>query len=199
MDEIEGRRERNKRRKLESITRAARDVFSARGFKDATMRDIATEAGIGYGTLFLYAPSKEALLALVFRAELGRVVDEAFDSMPAQDIRAQIRHMFAVVIRHHEDNPALFMPFLREAVAMDQPEMAGVRQFSREWTARVAGLLKAAEGRGELAAGHDETVVADLLLDSLTAALRRWITGSLTRQALDAHLDCAVTLLCPQR
>lgn len=199
MSKSEGRREQNKRRKLENITRAAREVFSTQGFENATMREIAAEAGIGYGTLFLYAPSKEALLVLVFRSELGRVVDDAFLNMPARDIRAQIRHMFSVVISHHEDNPVLFLPFLREAMAVGLPEMMEIREFNREWRMRVATLLEAARERGELADEHDETIVADLILDTLTVALRRWITGGLTREALDAHLDCAIALLCPTR
>lgn len=198
MDQTGGRRERNKRDKAGRITAAARDVFSRRGFEAATMREIAAEAGIGYGTLFLYAATKEALLVLVFRAELGRVVDDSFRNLPEGGLRARIRHMFDVVIRHHEADPALFQPFLRQGMALGEEDTGGLRSFSLGWRDRLAAHLQEAVARGELSAEQDPVLVAELLLDILPAVLRKWITGGLTRAELDARLDCAVALLCPE-
>lgn len=60
-----GRRERNKQLKLDRITEAARELFSARGVDDVTTQEIAEKADIGTGTLFLYAKTKAELLLLV--------------------------------------------------------------------------------------------------------------------------------------
>lgn len=197
MSGTEGRRERNKRLKLENITNAAREVFSRRGFEEATLREIAAEAGIGYGTLFLYAENKEALLVLVFRSELGRVVDDSFANLPEADVRTQLRHMFAVVIRHHEENPVLFQPFLRQGMALGEAETAELRTFTENWRERLAALLRVAAARGDMALDHDVLIVADLLLDVLAAALRKWITEGISRDELEQRLDAAVALLCP--
>src|SRR5688500_17653505 len=60
-----GRRERNKRDKLERIIAAARDLFDTYGVDAVTTQQIADRADIGTGTLFLYAKSKSELLLLV--------------------------------------------------------------------------------------------------------------------------------------
>jgi AcrR family transcriptional regulator len=60
-----GRRERNKQQKLERIVQAASELFSAHGVDDVTTQQIADQADIGAGTLFLYAKNKGELLLLV--------------------------------------------------------------------------------------------------------------------------------------
>lgn len=60
-----GRRERNKQEKLDRITAAATELFSAHGVDDVTTQQIADKADIGTGTLFLYAKTKGELLLLV--------------------------------------------------------------------------------------------------------------------------------------
>ncbi|CAH0144613.1 TetR/AcrR family transcriptional regulator [Microbacterium foliorum] len=60
-----GRRERNKQQKLERITAAAAELFTAHGIDDVTTQQIAEKADVGTGTLFLYAKTKGELLLLV--------------------------------------------------------------------------------------------------------------------------------------
>jgi len=60
-----GRRERNKREKLDRITAAARELFAEHGVDEVTTQQIADKADIGTGTLFLYAKTKGELLLLV--------------------------------------------------------------------------------------------------------------------------------------
>src|SRR5215207_11052122 len=60
-----GRRERNKKEKLDRIVAAARELFAERGVDEVTTQEIADKADIGAGTLFLYAKTKGELLLLV--------------------------------------------------------------------------------------------------------------------------------------
>lgn len=55
------RREREQRRR--QIMRAAHDVFSVKGFTKTTMEDIAREAELSPGTLYLYFKNKDELYA----------------------------------------------------------------------------------------------------------------------------------------
>ena len=77
-----GRREENKRDKLERIRKAANDVFLRKGFDDATLREIALVAKVAFGTLFLYAKDKQDLLLLVFDEELPNLSAKAFLRAP---------------------------------------------------------------------------------------------------------------------
>ncbi len=60
---IQERKEREKERRRQQIIIAAKRVFSGKGFNKATMEDIAKEAELSPGTLYLYFKNKEELYA----------------------------------------------------------------------------------------------------------------------------------------
>ena len=60
---IKERKEREKERRRQQILVAAKRVFSDKGFNKATMEDIAHEAELSPGTLYLYFKNKEELYA----------------------------------------------------------------------------------------------------------------------------------------
>lgn len=60
---IQERKERERERRRQQIIVAAKRVFSEKGFNKATMEDIAREAELSPGTLYLYFKNKEELYA----------------------------------------------------------------------------------------------------------------------------------------
>ncbi len=60
---IQERKEREKDRRRQQIIVAAKRVFSEKGFNKSTMEDIASEAELSPGTLYLYFKNKEELYA----------------------------------------------------------------------------------------------------------------------------------------
>src|SRR4026209_929339 len=83
--------------KREAILRAAISVFAPCGYFNSKVADIAREAGVADGTVYLYFKSKEEILQSIF----DRSVDEALGaakerveqlSDPREKLR-QIAHM----------------------------------------------------------------------------------------------------------
>jgi AcrR family transcriptional regulator len=64
---IAERKEREKQQRREEIVQAAEKVFFSRGFEKSTMDDIAEQAELSKGTLYLYFKSKEDLHMAVAR------------------------------------------------------------------------------------------------------------------------------------
>jgi len=60
---IQERKERERGRRRQQIMIAAKRVFSFKGFNKATMEDIASEAELSPGTLYLYFKNKDELCA----------------------------------------------------------------------------------------------------------------------------------------
>jgi AcrR family transcriptional regulator len=60
---IQERKERERERRRQQIIVAAKRVFSDKGFSKATMEDIANEAELSPGTLYLYFKNKDELYA----------------------------------------------------------------------------------------------------------------------------------------
>ena len=62
----EERRQRRGERRREEILAAAAQVFAAKGYHNATTREVAEAADLAEGTIFNYFPSKRDLLIAVF-------------------------------------------------------------------------------------------------------------------------------------
>ena len=58
---IQERKKRERERRRQQIMVAAKNVFAQKGFNKATMEDIAKEAELSPGTLYLYFKNKEEL------------------------------------------------------------------------------------------------------------------------------------------
>ncbi|MGI5379332.1 TetR/AcrR family transcriptional regulator [Streptomyces sp. CA-251387] len=71
-----GRRERNKQEKLDRIVAAASELFAEHGVDEVTTQQIADQADIGTGTLFLYAKTKGELLLLVQNAKYVEALEQ---------------------------------------------------------------------------------------------------------------------------
>jgi TetR/AcrR family transcriptional regulator, mexJK operon transcriptional repressor len=56
-------------RKMETVTRAARELFLDQGFSATSMDAIAKAAGVSKATLYAYFPSKETLFAFLIMTE----------------------------------------------------------------------------------------------------------------------------------
>jgi AcrR family transcriptional regulator len=72
--------ERNRRR----ILHAAADVFTQRGL-DASLDDVAREAGVGVGTVYRRFPDKESLVAELFADRIDTMVAVAEQACAARD------------------------------------------------------------------------------------------------------------------
>ena len=60
---IKERKEKEKEKRRDEIINAAKAVFADKGFRKATMEDIANEAELSPGTLYIYFKNKEELYA----------------------------------------------------------------------------------------------------------------------------------------
>src|ERR1700755_1130677 len=59
-------------RNRERILEVAKEAFTRRG-ANASLDDIANEAGVGAGTLYRHFPSRDALIEAVYRTEVGKL------------------------------------------------------------------------------------------------------------------------------
>ncbi|MCD4721088.1 MAG: TetR/AcrR family transcriptional regulator [Desulfobacula sp.] len=70
------RKQREKKKRKKEIINAARKVFSNKGFRAATMEEIAYEAELSPGTLYLYFKNKEELHTILSIEILKRLADK---------------------------------------------------------------------------------------------------------------------------
>jgi AcrR family transcriptional regulator len=173
-----GQREKNKIDKLHRIKEAARELFLSKGFDDATTRAIASRAGVGIGTVFIYADNKRDLLFLVANDELEETTDKAEAGI--RDDASCLQNLLTVFRHHYEffgRQPELSRLMLREMTFYDSGRQADRFQATRERVIRlVGGIMKKALDRGTIRAPEDSSFVGWVAFCIFQVELRRWLT-----------------------
>ncbi|WP_424937020.1 MULTISPECIES: TetR/AcrR family transcriptional regulator [Bacteria] len=139
----------------DDLIAVARDVFLERGFRGASMDEVARRARVSKATLYREHASKGALYAAVVRhwASAGRdAMRPALELLrDSADVRAGLLALAATMRAGILSPPVLAMRRLVTAEAADQPEVA--RTYLEEsWGANIRALAAAlrsvaAEGR----------------------------------------------------
>lgn len=99
-----GKREANKRKKLDKIARAAKLVFTKNGYDATTMQQIAKMAGVAVGTLFLYAANKRDLAYVATQDDFKMAREKAFEVPETLPLTDQIEQIFLPYFEIHNAN-----------------------------------------------------------------------------------------------
>ena len=94
--------------KPQQIIDAAIRVFARHGYYNSRVSDIAKEAGVASGTIYLYFKTKDDILVTLFREKMAEWVAflrEAITHLP--DAPAKLRRLVALHLRMLEENPDL--------------------------------------------------------------------------------------------
>lgn len=103
----------------ERILEAAAAVIARRGYQRATMKEIAAEAGIAAGTIYLYFASKRDLLLTIADRLLNEAVDRQLEEMAnlaeEQVLRQLLQQRFAFARANEGFIRALFAAIWTDA------------------------------------------------------------------------------------
>jgi TetR/AcrR family fatty acid metabolism transcriptional regulator len=183
--------------KREAILRAATSVFAHNGYFNSKVADIAREAGVADGTVYLYFKSKEDILHSIF----DRGVEEALGAARKQiesvaDPKEKLRQ---IAFLHLERLGAD-----RDLAVVFQVELRGSTKFMEEFSAagfaEYLTLIRATFEEGQRAgvfrADLNAKVVAKILFGALDEMATNWILSKrryklapMADQVLDIFLN----------
>ncbi|HUZ13313.1 MAG TPA: TetR/AcrR family transcriptional regulator [Caulobacteraceae bacterium] len=167
------RRALAKQRTREKIAAAARTLFTERGYDGATIRDIATAAGMSTGAVFANFTDKSDLFAEIVVAERQALVQVMGDAAAAKPPLEAIQAMFEAAAERHLGDLALFRATMSAIWSTGLGELVRNR-FARAAVGDVLGpCLRAGVDCGLLRGSTDLTLVADMLWDCYVSAIRR--------------------------
>jgi len=144
-------------RRREKFAQAAMRLIAKHGLEGVTMRAVATEAGLSYGSLFHYFDSKDELLLYAVRylmsLQTRRVNEYAsrFSGLRALD---ELLCDDAVIDKSSRDSWLVWHTFLYQA-ALQRSFAAMNEELIDGWLERISGHLTDAQQAGEVAAELD--------------------------------------------
>ena len=169
-----GRAERSKRDKRERLIRAARKLFQTKGFEATTTSEIAELADVAKGTLFFHAKSKEALLVMMFREDVGQAIDRAFAKVPDAPFIEQLIYVFGVMLKQNQRNLSLARVFAKQ-LAFVRGERQSVDAVMGGLYQKLHGLIERAKDRGEIARDVDSALLGHNLFALYFAFMVIWL------------------------
>jgi AcrR family transcriptional regulator len=200
-----GQRERNKLDKLRRIKDAARKLFVAKGFDDTTTREIAVRAGVGIGTIFVYAENKRDLLFLIANEELEEVTEKAEAAVnPSASLMQNLLNVAGLHYTYFARQPALSRLVLREMIFYDTGAQAGSFQRTRERLIALFGRSVAlALAQGTVSPTEPPQFVGWTIFAVFQVELRRWLSSDdpdlrVGLKALERALKLVITGLSPK-
>jgi TetR/AcrR family transcriptional regulator, fatty acid metabolism regulator protein len=180
-----------------AILRAAISVFARNGYFNSKVADIAHEAGVADGTVYLYFKSKEEILHSIF----DRSVEEALGAArkrvaEIEDPREKLRQ---IALLHLERLGAD-----RDLAVVFQVELRGSTKFMEEFSATgfaeylalIRSTFEEGQRAGMFRAELNATVVAKILFGALDEMATNWILSKrryklapMADQVLDIFLN----------
>jgi AcrR family transcriptional regulator len=165
-------------RRRQAIVAASYRVFASRGYRAATIADIATELGIGHGTVYRYFTNKRDILVNVLDLVLERITAAAVADDPeaattADEFHAQAGRIGQRLLKVFDRDPGGTRLLLFDAPDVDPVLAQRVRDVLDGFAEVTARYLENGIRRGFLRADLD------------VAASARAINGIMVGRALD--------------
>lgn len=169
---------RNAGGKRERIIASAMRVFAMKGFYGAKVSDIAADAGVADGTIYLYFKSKDDLLISLFEAQMERIIAglrravEGAGEAP-EKLRRFIRTYMALVESNRHGAEVITIELRQSAKFMKEYANPRFAEFLK----LLAGVIDEGQKRGTLAAEMPPPVAARALFGALDELALMWVTS----------------------
>jgi AcrR family transcriptional regulator len=141
-----------------AIREAAMRVVGRKGLAHATVQEIADEAGVAKGTVYLYFRSREEILEKTTRAAVDELLDRLRSAAEeGGGFREVLERVLATQLGYLDEHKDFFRLYFETGDAVGKQRQG--RQASRKrHVAQLVGMLESAAARGEIRAADNERV-----------------------------------------
>jgi TetR/AcrR family transcriptional regulator, fatty acid metabolism regulator protein len=164
--------------KPQQIIDAAVRVFARKGYYNSRVADIAREAGIAAGTIYLYFPTKDAILVTLFREKMAQFVAaarKAISNLP--DAVSKLRHLIRLHFEMLESNPDL-AEVVQVELRQGQKFFRGASaQEVSSYFALIASVIEEGVEQGSFRSSLPVPVATKALFGAMDQLATSWVLG----------------------
>lgn len=161
--------------RLTEILDAAEAVLAEKGFRDATIQDLASQVGLAKGSLYYYIENKEDLLFQVLRRGNLRYL-QVLRADPFITSGAPVSRLLRFIDLHMqqvEHDRSWNTLDERQDVFLDADNLAAINGLRQKTYRILKGILSDGMSAGVFSEGMDPSVAANSIL-SLMNSTTRW-------------------------
>jgi TetR/AcrR family fatty acid metabolism transcriptional regulator len=164
--------------KPRQIVDAAVRVFARKGYFNARVSDIAREAGIAAGTIYLYFETKEDILITLFRQKMDGFVAAARRAVRDEvGAPARLRRLVSLHFSMLEDDPEL-AEVVQVELRLGQKLFRGpATQEIGAYFALIAAVLEEGVAEGRFRRDLPVKVATKMLFGAMDQMATSWVLG----------------------
>jgi AcrR family transcriptional regulator len=185
-----------------ALIAAAIDIVSEKGFKTATMRQIAKAAGMGEATIYNYFPTKEAILYADYQDHLADCVAElkTIPDFHTFTLQEQLQALFDTSLNHYLANREFVSQTFHLVFLGGSHDWHRTKTIRSTFLSAVNDMLSAAAGTGEIPDQVFAELIGQFFMDAYIGAVHYWLADTSeefanTQVIIDRGLDLACALL----
>lgn len=167
---------KSKEAKRSRILHAAISVFARKGFFHAKISEIAQEAGVADGTIYLYFKNKDHLLISIFEEEMEKIIArfrEAIEETPSPV--EKLRTFIRLHARQAVDNPEL-AHVLQVELRQSSTFMSDYRPVKfREFLEILEGIIRDGQADGVFRGDAHPRTIKRAVFGALDELALHWI------------------------
>lgn len=193
------RRERQKEEKNQALIEAALVVFSRVGFAAAKMDDVASEASVSKGTVYLYFDSKEQLFEEMVKEKMSPLLNEiaengAKSDMSATDrLKAHMQFFYSKIL--NSDRRQIMRLIMAEGPNFPHlAEFYHANVLSRG-QALIGSIVQQGVESGEFRQMSGHGLVQNVVAGALVAGIWKLVFDRFQPIDLDAYFETHVDLI----
>jgi TetR/AcrR family transcriptional regulator, fatty acid metabolism regulator protein len=176
-------REPNKHQK---ILKAAVKVFAEKGFFNSRVSEIAKEANVADGTIYLYFKNKDDILISLFEEEFGKIVEDMRRKLeaerdPLQKIRKFAIAHLSIMAQQQELAEVLGVEVRQSSKFMKEY----VNQRFIEYLNLIRSIVLEGQERGLIRKDLTPGIVKRALFGALDEMARYWILSTQKKHGID--------------
>jgi len=165
-----------------SIIRAATKIFAKKGFYQAKISEIASEAGVADGTIYIYFQNKDDILICLFEEQMKDVLDNMVDQISRLEDPAKKLERFALahlrLIEQNKDMAEIIQVEIRQSSKF-------MKEYKNEKFAQYLDLIAEIIKQGQETGVFRKDVIPGVAKRAFFGALdemsRFWVLSSRKR------------------
>jgi AcrR family transcriptional regulator len=180
--------------RIQSIQEATMRVIARKGMAAATMQEIAEEAGVAKGTLYLYFRDRDELVEKTFESAMTQLHDRVDEALLSDaPFEERLRNVIAAKFRFFEENREFFRLYMSLRIPEGSPaqQRRQKRTCQPQYRARIDQLsevLREAMTRGEVREMDPRRLALLLIEGSNAIVIERIMEESAPPLAEDVEL-----------
>jgi AcrR family transcriptional regulator len=181
--------------KRRQILDAAVKVFARQGFHSCRVSDIADEAGVAYGLVYHYFPSKEAVLDTLFLERWNVMLDVIREADRTDGpARAKLETIAAFIVDSYRHDPDVMKVIIVEVTRAANTFGRTHLEKIREAYQLIAGIVATAQADGEFRDDVTPQFAALAFYGAIEQVLTGWILGFVPEEFEQAKAFVVLTV-----